>query len=293
MKTKNINICICIAALCVCFTFMCCGSKSNNAEVAVGNESEMSNQTSADLPLNISIYLDLSDRLKRDLTPSQKDRDTAIVGYIADYFKAQTLGPKILQSKNCMKVFFYPAPEDTQIATLAGDLSVDMQKHQGVNKRVALENMRSKFNENLSLIYDMAIQANKFPGCDIWDFFSNKNVDVQCIRKGFRNILVILTDGYLYDENHKVLKGESATYITPTMLKNPNFSLIVTRTGLDNLEVMILEVNPYDMNHRDRLVSVLKNWLQNMGVKHENITIAETALPTITQTVIESFFSEE
>ena len=80
MKTKNINICIYIAILCICFTFMCCGSKSNNAEVAVGNESEEIKQTPIDLPLNISIYLDLSDRLKRNLTPSQKERDTAIVG---------------------------------------------------------------------------------------------------------------------------------------------------------------------------------------------------------------------
>ena len=38
-------------------------------------------------PLNISIFLDLSDRLTREMEPSQMSRDTAIVGYIADYFK--------------------------------------------------------------------------------------------------------------------------------------------------------------------------------------------------------------
>lgn len=290
MKRKSIIICT--AALCACLFLVCCGG-SATTQPAAESTSEEAKQAVSDQPLNISIYLDLSDRLKRDLTPAQKDRDTAIVGYIADYFKAQTMGPKILQSKNCMKVFFYPAPEDTKIATLAGDLTVDMQKHQGVNKRIALENMRSKFNENLNLIYDMAIQADKFPGCDIWDFFSNRNVDIQCIRKGFRNILVILTDGYLYDENHKVQKGDSANFMTATALKNPNFSLLVTRTGLENLEVRILEVNPLNMNHRDRLVSVLKKWLQDMGVKNENITISETSLPTITQTVIESFLNVE
>lgn len=290
MKRKSIIICT--AALCACLFLICCGGSATTQPTAE-SASEEAKQAASDQPLNISIYLDLSDRLKRDLTPAQKDRDTAIVGYIADYFKAQTMGPKILQSKNCMKVFFYPAPEDTKIATLAGDLTVDMQKHQGVNKRIALENMRSKFNESLNLIYDMAIQADKFPGCDIWDFFSNRNVDIQCIRKGFRNILVILTDGYLYDENHKVQKGDSANFMTATALKNPNFSLLVTRTGLENLEVRILEVNPLNMNHRDRLVSVLKKWLQDMGVKNENITISETSLPTITQTVIESFLNVE
>lgn len=293
MKAKKIITCI--AAFCVCLAFLWCGNKGNGNTNGQASDEEnelsvKSSQNTSDLPLNISIYLDLSDRLKRDLTPSQKERDTAIVGYIADYFKAQTLGPQILQSKNCMKVFFYPTPKSTEIATLAGDLSVDMQKYKGKDKRVALENMRSRFNENLNLIYDKALEADEFPGCDIWGFFSNKNnVDIQCIRKGFRNILVILTDGYLYDENHKVQNGDAYSYVTTTTLKNPNSSLIVKRTGLEDLEVRILEVNPYDMNHHDQLVSVLEKWLQEMGVKHDNITIAETALPNITQTIVESF----
>lgn len=287
MKTKNIIICV--ITLCVSFTFMCCGNKTNTkGDSDTTTDTKVTDRVS-DLPLNISVYLDLSDRLKRDLTPTQKDRDTAIVGYLADYFKSQTLGPKILQSKNSMKVFFYPAPKDTKIATLAGELSVDMQKFQGKEKRVALENMKSKFNKNLDLIYNMAIEADDFPGCDIWDFFSNKNVDVQCVRKDFRNILVILTDGYLFDANHKVQDGNAFSYVTPATLKNPNSSLIVKRTGLENLEVRILEVNPYDMNHRDQLVSVLENWLMGMGVKQENITVSETTLPATTRTIIESF----
>lgn len=277
--------------LCVCLTFIYCGSKTKT-----GGDTDMTTidtkttNGDSDLPLNISVYLDLSDRITRDLTPTQKERDMAIVGYIADYFKEHTQGPKILQSKNSMKIFFYPAPKNTKVSTLAGELNVDMQKYQGVNKRIALENMRSKFNENLNLIYDMAIEANEFPGCDIWDFFSNKNnVDIQCIRKGFRNILVILTDGYLFDENHMVQDGDAYSYISSTTLKNPNSSLIVRRAGLEDLEVRILEVNPKEMSHRDHLVSILENWLKDMGVKLENITVVETNLPSTTQTVIESF----
>lgn len=247
------------------------------------------NDSDSDKPLNISIYLDLSDRLTRELTPSQKERDLAIVGFIADYFKSKTLGPKILQSKNSIKVFFYPSPNSTEIATLASDLSLDITKYKGVNKTKALSEMKEIFTKNLTYIYDKTIEENKWPGCDIWDFFSNKNVDVQCVRKGFRNILIILTDGYLYDENHKVVDGNAFSFVTPATLKVDDSSLIVKRTGLEDLEVRILEVNPYDINHRDKLVSVLENWLKGMGVKEENITVSETNLPTHTQTVIESF----
>ena len=266
-----------------------CDGESKSKQNPVDEIPDNGSVSESDQPLNISIYLDLSDRLTRSLTPSQKDRDLAIVGHVADYFKAKTLGPKILQSKNNIKVFFYPAPNSSGIATLADGLSVDMVKYTGKGKRITLEEMKDKFTKNLTVIYDKTIEANNWPGCDIWDFFSNKNVDTQCIRDGFRNILIILTDGYLFDDKHKVKDGNAYSYVTPVTLKNPNTSLIVKRKGLVNLEVRILEVNPTDINHRDQLKTVLENWLRGMGVKPENITVSETDLPTNTKTIIDSF----
>lgn len=283
MKTRNILIVIC--------ALLSCGIISCGGDGRKGNTNH--SLATVKPPLNLSIYLDLSDRLIRpDMTPSQKDRDTAIVGYIADYFKAQTSGSQILQSKNSIKVFFYPAPNSSDIATLAADLRLDMTEYQGKDKRIALDGMKEKFTKNLSVIYDKTIEANNWIGCDIWDFFSNKNVDTQCMRKGFRNVLVILTDGYLYDKYHKVQEGKAFSYITPTTLKDKDASLIVKRTGLEDLEVRILEVNSYNINHRDQLVLVLENWLKGMGVKEENITVAETDLPTNTETMIKSFLED-
>jgi len=293
MKTKKL-----IIALIATIAFTSCGGSGSKKTESTG-EAAGSAAPQSGKPLNISIYLDLSDRLKRNLTPSQKERDLAIVGHIADYFRAQTVGPKILQSKNNIKVFFYPAPNSSDIATLAEDLCIDITKFNGVEKRVVLDgdanqgkpSLKERFNKNLSAIYDKALDAKEFPGCDIWDFFSNKNVDTQCIREGFRNILVVLTDGYLYDEKHKVQRGDSLSWVTASSLRNPKTALIVNRKGLDDLEVRILEVNPTDINHRDHLVSVLENWLKGMGVKKENITVSETGLPINTQTIIDSFLN--
>lgn len=289
MKTAKI-----IIGIATILTFASCGGTGSN-------KTEQSNEiaSQSDKPLNISIYLDLSDRLKSDLTPSQKERDLAIVGHIVDYFRAQTVGPKILQSKNNIKVFFYPAPNSSEIATLAEELSIDITKYNGVERRIVLDgdatqgkpSLKERFNKNLSTIYDKTLEENQWPGCDIWDFFSNKNVDTQCIRDGFRNILVILTDGYLFDEKHKVKEGNAYSYVTPTTLKDSQASLIVKRTGLENLEVRILEVNPTDINHRDQLITVLENWLKGMGVKEENITVSQTDLPSNTQTVVNSFLN--
>lgn len=243
-------------------------------------------------PLNISVFVDLSDRLVRDLKPSQVQRDTAIVGYLADYFKSKILGPKILACKDNMKVFFYPTPQSSDIATLAQDLSIDMSSLKGVEKKNALLLMKQNFQKNLAQIYSKAIDDgnnHKWPGCDIWDFFSSKKVDVQCVRKGYRNILIILTDGYLYDGGNKIREGKAYSYVLPETLKDSKSSLIVRRKGLEDLEVRILEVNPYNKQEGYKLIPVLENWLKAMGVKE--ITVAETDLPTNTQTIIKSFLN--
>lgn len=285
MKTRTILI----RVLLLCGIIYSCGGTKTG-----GGDDDTKPVPAVKTPLNISIYLDLSDRLIRTkdarghkMNPSQKDRDLAIIGHIVDYFKKQTFGPQILQSKNNIKVFFYPAPNSSDIATLAADLRLDITEYQGRGKREALDGMKEQFTKNLAAIYDKTIEENNWPGCDIWDFFNNKNVDAQCIRKGFRNVLVILTDGYLYDEHHKVQKGNAFSYITSNTLKDKNASLIADRTGLEDLEVRILEVNPYDINHRDQLMFVLENWLKEMGV--QKFTVAETDKPLETQTIIKSF----
>ena len=160
----------------------------------------------------------------------------------------------------------------------------------GAFKR-ATTGLKETFQKNLDVIYQEALKAKQYPGCDIWDFFNSKKVDTYCIRKDYRNILIIITDGYLFATNHKIKEGSHGySYILPQTLADTSSYLISTRTpNLTNLEVRILEVNPLDIKHRDKLVSTLEDWLKKMGVKEKNITVSETSLPTDTKTVIKSF----
>lgn len=255
-------------------------------------DKKKNNENTTQRPLNISIYLDLSDRLVRDIQPSQVSRDTAAVGYILDYFKRQTMGPRILQSQNRLKVFFYPSPNSSDIATLAGELDINMAQLKGVEKRKKLESMKSLFQKNLSQIYNKTISEHEWIGCDIWDFFSSKKVDAQCIKNGARNILIILTDGYLYAANNKIKEGNAYSYILPQTLKE-EAPLIVRRKGLENLEVGVFEINPYSKEEGYKLIPILENWLKNMGISEEHLVVAETDLPTNTQTLLKSFLEKE
>lgn len=243
--------------------------------------------TNANKPLNITIYLDLSDRLTRDLQPDQKKRDIAIVNKFVQIFKDVCVKDKIIRTKNHIRVIFYPSPNSSEIATLASALDVDMARLKGKEKKKALQGMDARFTNSLSQIYDETLKAKKWIGSDIWGFFSNKKVDELCMRNGCRNILVVLTDGYLFHTNNKIKNGNAYSYVLPQTLQNPKSTLIVKRKGLSNLEVLMLEVNPYDPKAHDKMQSVLENWVKGMVVRR--FVVSETDLPSNTATVIENF----
>ena len=243
------------------------------------------------MPLNISVYLDLSDRLTRNLNPTQMERDTAIINHLIDIFISDCINNgKILNSKNHFQVLFYPAPNSSQIAQLAKSLNVDLSKTELKRKKVELMEMKTRFQTNLSQIYDDAMEEGKWVGSDIWGFFSNKEVDKLCVRDGYRNLLVILTDGYLFHADNKVKEGNTYSYVLPQTLEIADASLIVKRRGLSNIEVLMLEVNPYNPKQRDKLTSILENWFRDMEVG--KFVVSETALPVNTEVYIDSFLND-
>ncbi|MBP5307126.1 MAG: hypothetical protein J6Y79_03655 [Paludibacteraceae bacterium] len=248
--------------------------------------------TAKEPALNITIFLDLSNRLVRPLEPSQKDRDIALVDHIVSEFVQKTSDAGILSSENSMRILFYPTPKDSLINKRAQELNVDLKKTNMAEKKTLLKNMRTTFKENLSTIYDQTIQQQKWVGCDIHGFFSNGSVDVQCIRKGERNILFILTDGYIDHVDNRYCKGNKYSYIWPKYLRDKTYNgLIVDRSKpLDELEVCVLELNPFDMKTYSRLRSVLETWFTGMGIPAGKITIGQTDLPTNTQPIIDKLF---
>lgn len=273
--TTKINILILGAFLTTIVGLSACSSTSENKQPA-------------EEPLNISVILDLSDRLITNKVQPQMERDTAIIGYLCDVFKSKTLGKQILTSKNKMRVLFYPTPIIPEINSLARKLSVDISQYKGVDKRDMIETMHSTFINSLLPIYEKTINDSKWLGCDIWDFFSSGKVKTQCMEKGSRNIIVILTDGFLYHANNVIKEGDALSYVLPKIL-NPNSSLIVRCNDLQDLEVLMLEVNTQNPTQRNQLVKVLKDWFQNMGISH--VEIHETDLPTSTEKAITNFIN--
>ena len=274
---------ICLSILTL-FLISCDGrTKESMAENSVSIQPEGTTPK----PLNLSVFIDLSDRVVRTLVPSQMERDTAIINCLIDHFVVGCVNQKIVPSKDRIRVLFYPTPSNGAIVNWAANLEVDMSTLKPAQKRQELLDMKKNFNESLCNIYDHVLNTQDWVGCDIWDFFSSKKVDVQCIKQGYRNVLVILTDGYLYYTPNKVKEGNAYSYVLPQTLKVPNSSLIVKRNGLEDLEVLMLEVNPYSPTQTERLMDVLETWFTQMGVT--KVSIVETDILSNVKPYIDAF----
>lgn len=286
MKKNNINILLLLLAL----TVIGCKQKNDT----IDNSPEQPKQ------YNISILLDLSDRIKED---GQLTRDTAAIKVIADCFVAKMDELKVFNSKGKIKVFAYPAPANQNINELMADLDQDCSKMDNKAKKEVYENLAQKFQRAIQEIYDNSLNSGGFHGSDIWTFFKD-DVENYCIDKdtNYRNVLVILTDGYVYERETRMHDVNRYSYIIDNAFDNiskyrgknsiekiekDDFGLITKRNDLDQLEILVLEVNPHKSGDYDILQHCLSKWFKEMNVKRYKI--CKTDFPNQTKKYIENF----
>lgn len=271
----------------VLLAFVACNNKKCTTDGGTDTATAQNTINSASMPLNITIFLDLSDRLTRDLTPSQADRDTAIIGNITRKFQQLCVKQKITNTKNSMQVLFYPTPQETNIANIAEGLRIDCSKLTIAEKKEKLIDLPSNFSQGLSTIYKKTMEEKAWIGCDIWGFFNNGEAKKKCVREGYRNVIVIFTDSYIFHVANKIKQGDAYSYILPQTLENPNSTLIPSAEKYPNLEVLILEADFYKAEHRQRVKTILETWFKEMEVKKYDFN--ETDLPSTTNQIVDNF----
>lgn len=244
------------------------------------------------LPLNVSIFIDLSHRIVEESDGMKGvEKDTAIVGIITDYISKNAYKNKIKFNKDHIKVFFHPAPTDPNTAKLAQQLEVnfaDFDKTQIQEKMTAATDLTKNFNSYLKTIYDAAIQQSNFIGSDIWGFFNTK-AQKNCVMDGYRNVLIVITDGYIYhkDNLNEDQANKQATFITKRSLTE-GYSLMPVGQ-IDNLEVIMLELKTNPVSDFEKMKTTIGNWFETMGIsKYE---ILETDLPANLKKPITDFLN--
>ena len=249
--------------------------------------------TIKDRQLNISVLVDLSNRIDTKLHPEQTGRDIAILQNLAQVFKNNVDAFGAFKADGKLRVYFHPEPQDPQMARIAKELTADCEagntpenaKH---NKQVYLS-VDNNFKNGLQQIYALANQKSEYPGSNIWRFMKDEAQE-KCIEdtSQFRNILVILTDGYLYYKNEMNQNKNRYTYIErnyPHFNKFRNTALLNTEFNkedyglqsigkkLPGLEVLVMGIAPDDAHPQDYdiMEKYWSKWFEEMGVKHAEL----------------------
>lgn len=297
---KNTLLKISILFLLVCF-FSCKDETKTESK-------ETSTKSSASENYNISILVDLSDRisLKKNPNPTMEiyQRDLGYIKSVSEAFTDHLKSKRMRQIDDKMQLFFNPEPENPEINSISKQLRITVNKDNASKK--FLNSINNTYSSKTLKIYESAIKDDKYIGSDIWNFFDSKVQD-QCIDKDFRNILIILTDGYMFYEGTQIKDGNLSSYLTPQLIKqnglntnnwqkkfdSENFGFIKVDTDLSNLEVLVLGINPSKNNPFEEKVikAYWTKWLSEMKIKHFEIKNAD--LPSNMDKIIKDFILEK
>jgi hypothetical protein len=254
--------------------------------------------------INLSILIDLSDRIDPKTNPNPTMeyylRDVEYIKAIEKGFINHIKSKKIITYDDQMQVFFNPEPSDPKINDFTKELKVSFNKD---IPRSYFDSVDKKYAELPLNIYQSAIKDGKFVGSDIWEFFKNK-VNDYCIKQDKRNILFILTDGYMYHQNTKFDENKEnshkTSYLTTKLVKannltTSNFKDAIEKNGygfvkanenLSNLEVIVLGINPEKGNPFEEAVikEYWENWFKEMKITKYQIKSAD--LPSNLEPII-------
>jgi hypothetical protein len=258
--------------------------------------------------LNISLLLDLSDRISPTKYPNPTMeyylRDVGYINSVSEAFTEHVRSKKVIKAHDKIQLFFDPAPLNPEINKISQDLKIELNK--GNVSKELIKNIKTIYANNPLKIYNLAVKDGNYVGSDIWRFFKTK-INDYCVEKEYRNILVILTDGYIYYKDTQMKEENFTTYLTPESIKsnklnspewtkkimNQKLGFLKANNDLSNLEILVLGINPNPKNpyEEDVIKTYWTNWFQVMKVKRFEIRNAD--LPSNMDKTIKDFISKK
>lgn len=298
---KIINIVLSILFIFVSFS---CAEDTAKKEVKKSDPIKGLNKSISNQHLNISFLLDLSDRINPTKYPNVSmefyERDIAYIKSVSEAFDMHLRKKRVRQMNDKIQLYFDPEPLNKNINNISSELRYHITKD-NVSLDL-LDNIKKRYATKPLEVYNFAINDNKYIGSDTWRFFKTKVKD-YCIEDEYRNILIILTDGYIYHKNTRLKEGNLTSYLTPQdirkfklnsskwkeKMERENFGFIPVTDNLGALEVLVLGIHPDTKNpyEEDVITEYWSNWLTTMKVKRYQIKNA--GLPSNMDKIIKDF----
>lgn len=301
MKAKNITWIAIVA-------FLLVSCNSDNEQKKNSEATSVKSNFKGKENLNVSILLDLSDRIDpiKNANPGMEfyKRDLGYIESISKSFENHLRSKPIRLNNDHIQIYFEPEPLNPKINSLAKKLKLSFTKSNTTKGGILRISKQYALASNE--IYELAIKDNKYVGSDIWGFFKNK-VNTYCIKPDHRNILFILTDGYVFHRDSKFIEGPRSSYLTPDyvkalalntskyrdVMKKNDYGFVKANDNLSDLEVVVLGVNPAKGNpfEGDIIAEYWMKWLNEMNVKRPIMKIIPADLPSNLDAVIQKYIN--
>lgn len=260
--------------------------------------------------LNLTILIDLSDRISAKKNPGQVNKDLYIISSVINSFKSYLSKKGVVQSEDRIKVIFYPLNNNGLYQEVADSLNIDFSEFDFNERKKIFGQLNDDYLNQLKIVYEDAANQTKYPGSDLFNFFKHRVID-DCIinDERFINVLVILTDGYIYDENVKIRQGnrfsflgQVAEHVIKFRRKNNwemefekgDYGLIKLNNDLSSLYTIVAEINPakgYPEDF-DILKKYWSKWFREQNMPENNFKILKTDLNYLNRNIINKFFDE-
>lgn len=258
--------------------------------------------------LNVTILIDLSDRISIKKNPDQYKKDIKFINNVLDAFKAYLNKKGVVESEDKIKLIFYPLSMDELYQEIADSLNIDFGKYDFGYRKLIYENISSIYNRQLLKLYSVASNSKVYTGSDLFNYFKHRVVD-DCILpdSSFINLLIILTDGYIYDKNSVYRQDNKFSYLIPEAqhvrifrklnnweehFEKNNYGLIPLNNDLSALSILVGEVQPikYSPKDFDIIKKYWSEWLEKQKVK--NYKIIKSDINTLNRDIIFNFISQ-
>ncbi len=286
----------------IAFLLVTCGGEVNKKI----NTNNAKTEKTQEKQLNISILLDLSDRISPKINSDAQKNDIENIKTITEFFKTNMANLGAYKAKGMIRIFFSPTPGNTNINSIVSKLIIDCSKMDNKGRKEVYDHITELYTHHLEQIYQETIATSAWEGSDIWRFFKDDIKDF-CIKKdtNYRNILIILTDGYLYHKQSVFNNKNRFTYLLGNsnlkgyrvqnweqLIEKNDFGIKTDRKDLSDLEVLVLEVKAENASNKideDILQFLWKQWFKEMKISHYEVYHSD--LPANTKTRIENFLN--
>jgi hypothetical protein len=257
--------------------------------------------------LNLTILLDLSDRIENEKHPDQIKRDTLIIRNILACFADQVRLNGYIYSKDKIQLLIAPQAGNNPITY---NPNLDVEEVAKANKRVreVLPGLTNQFFNEAKEIYN---HKQLFNGADIWTFFRDF-AEKNCIKKSYsekidnnkityqyKNCMIIITDGYLnFEPDIQSLRVKNNSCMQIEYFRNdPNWEknfdkfkmMAFQGQDYDNLKILLLELNPFrpeiNINELSIIERYWNQWFIDMKIDCSQMHQATEPIPLINSAV--------